>query len=561
MRILVAQMTRMGDVLQTSPLIRGLRRRHPDAYIALMVRRMGRPIAERNPDVNEVIVYDEDTMFVNLRAKDSDKLLRAYEQADAIVQDLSARRFDIAYNCTNSICSAMLLKLARIPQVIGAHLSDDWRFVLRGPWTNYFFTSIFHREYNDLNLCDIFAHFLQDAPGAGRLIFETREEDRRFVASLLAEHGVDEGDFIACFQLGASEGSKRWAEGHFAALGRMLAERYGAKIFLIGVEGEACLGAALVQQTPGIAVPLYGKTSIPQLAALLERSNILVTNDTGTMHLAAAVGCPLVLVSVGYVHFRETGPYGEGLCAIERRRQTLGQSGWVPGGLQERMDILPEQVLKAVEFALASRGRKPLAQVNDGPQYSGVGFYTSRIAPDGFLEWYPVVRRPMTRTDFLRTTYRAMWLEFLDAQMDPTIEQDSLRALLRHYVGTTGGDVEAWRDALASDFSCLAELAARGIGETEVLLDVLTSRKDLQVAKEIAARLHRLDEEVRIFGEIHGPCKPLVVISRYERENLEGADAVILAQTTLAIYHDLQARARLMQAKVERVAGLWAASG
>ncbi len=60
MRILVMQTTRMGDVLQTTPLVRALRCKYPDAHIAYMVRNMGKAIAQRNPDVNEVLVHEED---------------------------------------------------------------------------------------------------------------------------------------------------------------------------------------------------------------------------------------------------------------------------------------------------------------------------------------------------------------------------------------------------------------------------------------------------------------------------------------------------------------------
>ena len=113
MRILVAQMTRMGDMLQNSPLTRALRLRYPNAHITAMVRPMARGIAERNPDIDEIIVYEEDAMFLDLRSRDSERLLRAYRTAEALVNDLNARKFDVIYNCTHSIASAMLMKWSR----------------------------------------------------------------------------------------------------------------------------------------------------------------------------------------------------------------------------------------------------------------------------------------------------------------------------------------------------------------------------------------------------------------------------------------------------------------
>lgn len=568
-RILVKQTTRMGDVLQTSALVHGLRQRYPDAHIALMVRRMGKTIAERNPDVNEVIVYEEDDMFLDMRAQDSDRLLRAYNRAEEHIQKLRAGRYDMAYNCTHSISSAMLLKLAELPNVIGAHLGDDWQFVLRGPWTNYFFTSVFHREYNDLNLCDILRHFQSDAPAQGQLVFEVNDQDRAFVADLLAQHGVKGEDFIVCFQLGASEENKRWSEVHFATLGRMLREHYGARVFLLGIQEEAKLGKVFEEHAPGLAVHLYGKTSIPQVAALLERANLLVTNDTGTMHIAAAVGCPIVLVSVGYVHFRETGPYGPGHCAIEQHREYVGRADLVPGGLEERTSLLPNQVYKAVQYALSPMTNGTVDQAPNEPELEGVDVLRTQFAPDGCLEWYPVLRRPMEQRDLLRMAYRAMWLDHLGALPYPEAERDSLVCLLGYFASPepldntdekeTGGTgvVLTWNQELSHVFAGLAELAGRGIDQTRCLIECLEQRKSMGRAQGMVRQLLALDEEMRVYAEVHGACRPLVLISRFERDNLEGADPRVLAQTTLRIYDACRTRALLTAKKIALIADLW----
>lgn len=566
MRILVLQTTRMGDVLQTTPLIRGIRINHPDAHIAVMVRKMGKTIAERNPDIDEVLVYDEDDVFRDLRSGDSDRLLRAYRESDEFIQKIRASRYDVAYNCTHSLASAMLLTIANVPKVVGAHLSDDWQFVLRGPWTNYFFTSVFAREYNDLNLCDITRRFVENAPAHPRLVLEVRDEDREFVDGLLAENGVAPDDFAVCFQLGASEQNKRWSESHFAALGRMLSERRNARIFLLGVKEEEPLGKAFEEQAPGLAVHLHGKTTIPQVAALLERSRLLVTNDTGTMHIAAAVGCPLVLVSVGHVHFRETGPYGEGHCAIEYRRAALGRSDHVPGGMEERTLILPEQVYQSIELTLENKqtpvGTPPVGTPPGScevcPSFETVDLHMTRFAKDGCLQWYPLLRRPLARKDFIRIAYRLMWLDYLGAQRDPDVERESLAELAAYYDPPDDAPADAWEKELAGMFAELADMAGEGIQHTQRLLKLVeispppkgTARK----AGQLIRNLNTLDERMRLFGEINPPCRPLVLISRYERDNLEGADPAILYQRSFQIYQDCKERAELFIKKTATAA-------
>ena len=556
MRILIFQTTRMGDVLQTTPLIRQIRLQHPDAHISLLVRGMGKAIAERCPDVDEVLVHEEDTLFQHLRAQDSDRMLKAYETAEAHVARIREGHFDLAYNVTHSIASAMLLSMAGVPRVIGADLSEDWQFVLRGPWTTYFFTSVFNRDYNDLNLCDITRSFAHGGPACRELVFEVRDADRAWADALLARHGVAPGSFIACMQLGASESNKRWSEARFAELARLLVERKNAVLFLVGVKDEAALGESFARHAPGLAIPLYGETSVPQVAALLERSSVLVTNDTGTMHIAAAVRCPIALISVGHVHFRETGPYGAGHCAIEARRLTLGRSDFVPGGLEEREAITAEQAYRAVELTLLRGTDTP--QLNDAPEIASVDYFVAQFAPDGYLQFYPRVLRPIAERDMLRMAYRAMWIAHLNGKEagGADVEAAALRRMLEHFDPRGMDPVPGWVRQHSESFRALADIAARGAAITETLLNSLRGGGPMAAARQAVAELMAIDEEARIFSEVNAPCRPLAMIARFERENLEGSDPLRLAETTLTIYGNCRARAEGVAAKLERIAAL-----
>ena len=75
----------------------------------------------------------------------------------------------------------------------------------------------------------------------------------------------------------------------------------------------------------------------------------------------------------------------------------------------------------------------------------------------------------------------------------------------------------------------------------------------MKQAQQIVADLMRLDEEIRLFGEVHAACKPLVAMARFERDHLEGADPVLLSRTTLEIYRGMYARARLCERKLKRI--------
>lgn len=554
MRILVVQTTRMGDMIQTGPLISQLRAKHPEAHIAVLSRGLAKMVADRHPDVDEVVLYDENLMYHDIRSGDSKRLLRAYRNAEEIVATLREKQFDEAYNMTHSVASAMLLSLAGIPRVVGAHLSEDWRFVLRGSWTTYFFTSVFSRDYNDLNLCDIDRSFAEDAPPCRYLSFETGDEEDSHISAMLAEAGITDDAFLVAMQLGASEQNKRWAERRFAELAALLKARYNATILLVGVEEEKAYGEIFEGHAPGLATHLFGKTSVPQLAALLRRCRLLVTNDTGTMHLAAAVQCPIVVVSVGHVHFRETGPYAEGAIAIESQRRTLGRSDYVPGGLEERDRITGAQALRAVELVLQSRDHHQVPQIDDAPEFSAVDLYWSAFAPDGYLQFYPIIRRPLTQRDILRMAYRAMWLAHLSPQAsDAARENEAITRSLASFAGPDNDTITGWIDPSSDALKRLASKADRGIAETEKLLTMLKTQGAMSQARQQVNALMALDEETRVFSELHPELRPLVLLARFERENLEGADPVTLARTTREIYAGMATRARLLHQKLAQI--------
>jgi hypothetical protein len=324
-----------------------------------------------------------------------------------------------------------------------------------------------------------------------------------------------------------------------------LTDNLGARILLVGVQGEAHLGNAFERCAPGRATHLFGKTNIPQLGAILERSRVLVTNDTGTMHIAAAVGCPIVLLSVGYVHFRETGPYGAGHYAVERRRVDLGRSD-----LRHNEDD-PDQGIRAADiYPLVSR------VITDDPsidlQLDGkdVDVFVSEFAPDGCLVWYPAVPRPIAEADVLRMAYRALWMEFLSGTRDEDRERATMEASLSRYCHTDGSLIESRIAEIRQAFGRLAEKARQGAGRAGDLIVLLEQGRSMRQAKRMVDELTSLDEEIRVFAEVNGACRPLVASARYARDNLEGADPRALADATLDIYRELAYRACAMEEKL-----------
>ncbi len=551
----------MGDMLQTTPMIRALKHENPDAHITVLVREMGQVIAQRNPDIDDVIVYNEDEMFLHLRSNDSDRLLQAYELAERFVDTLKAGQFDIAYNCTHSLTSTMLLKLAGIPRVVGAQLNPHYQYVIEGHGPACFFASVLHRELSELNLCDIFRYFAPESDAQHGLVFEVTDADRAEADQLLAAHGIGVSDLLVCMQLGASDLDKRWPAESFGKLANMLKTKYNAKVALLGVAAEAPLAEAFEGVAPGIAAHLFGKSSIPVLAAVLERSGVLVSNDTGTMHVAAAVGCPVVLMSVGYVHFRETGPYAADFVALERRRKHLGNSDLMKTDPHERVGIEPDHAMCAVDYVLAGCKRGAWSEFSENVDFENVDAFHSAFAQDGCLTWHSLERRPYRRSDLVRHVYRLTWIDYLRGEGNVKSDAAFLNDSRADHDAIDPAEIHTWTAELEAEFIALTELAHTGARKAQELGDGLGRQASMKWAKAIVSELMQLDDDIRVYGEVHAACRPLVVLAKFERENLQGTDPRLLAAATQAIYERLGQRAMLAARKTLFAAKILAPQG
>src|SRR5262249_59320215 len=127
-------------------------------------------------------------------------------------------------------------------------------------------------------------------PAAPRLHMAPTAAGEAFAEQFLAEHGVSDADFLVALQPGASEERKRWRPERFAELADALTERFGARVLICGSAAEKALGRQVIGRAKHPVIDGVGKTTLAGLASLLRRCALLVTNDTGTMHLATAVG-------------------------------------------------------------------------------------------------------------------------------------------------------------------------------------------------------------------------------------------------------------------------------
>jgi heptosyltransferase-2 len=246
-----------------------------------------------HPDVDEVMVYE-------LPGRHEGALGRL-----RLGGELRRRRFDGALLLQNAFDAALIAFLGRIPERAG-YPTDGRRILLTLPVP--LTPGIFERHEVEYYLC------LLDGLGIPRpvpavLKLAVTEKEREAMAERLASLGIDRGAPIVAINPGATYGSaKRWYPERFAAVADSLAEEWGARVVVVGSAAEAPLAGEIEAAARRGVANMAGKTTVREMMAFLSLSSFIVANDSGPMHIGAALGVPLVAI-FGPTDWRRTSPW------------------------------------------------------------------------------------------------------------------------------------------------------------------------------------------------------------------------------------------------------------
>ncbi len=278
-RILVVRTDRIGDVILTTPALRALRLHFPEAYIVIMVVPQTRELVEGNPYIDEVIVYDK---------KNKHKGLFGFWR---FIVFLRQRHFDVAINFHTKKRTNLMCFLSGIPRRIGYH-NNKWGFLLtdRLPDTRP------QGEKHEAQYClDVLKPLgVQDAEVV--LFCPIQTEAEVWADKFLQSNGINESKALIVVHPGASCISKRWPSKKFSTLINALVQRFEACIVLIGGEETKEIAETIKKDTSTKVLDLTSIISLSQLASLLKRAKLLISNDSGPVHMASAVGTPVISI-------------------------------------------------------------------------------------------------------------------------------------------------------------------------------------------------------------------------------------------------------------------------
>ena len=282
-RVVVRGTNWVGDSVMTVPALRALRRVLPRAHITLVIRPGTKGIFSEADFIDDVLVYDRKGA------------LSVFGQ----VREWKRREFDLAVLFQNAFEAALIPFLAGVPLRLG-YATESRQALLTHPLPLPDWRSSKHEVFYYLYLVTALEQMLfgrsdvcESEPDAGIQISESRKAE---AAELLHTLGVGEADSVVAICPGSiNSRAKRWPSERFAALADRLIESR-RQVLLIGSKDELDVSEDVVRRMQNKPVVLTGKTSLDQITAVLDRADLIVTNDTGPAHIGAALGRPTIVI-------------------------------------------------------------------------------------------------------------------------------------------------------------------------------------------------------------------------------------------------------------------------
>jgi len=268
----------MGDVILSTPVIRFMRKRFPEAYIVFMVRPENKDIVKNNPDLDKVIVYDKYGSH------------KSFIETVKFAWRIRRERFDTAIALHPTNRAHMIMFLAGIPVRIGYDKNMGSLLTKRIPHEKQK-GERHETEYNRDML--IAAGFDVSGYDPKPYIF-TSEEERKLVDSVEKSSGL--GKEKIAFHAGASCASKRWAPERFAETADALGDLYGYDIILVGSDETSEYSSQIASRMKNRITDLTGVLLLGELVEMLSRCRLFVSNDSGPVHIAVAVGTPVISI-------------------------------------------------------------------------------------------------------------------------------------------------------------------------------------------------------------------------------------------------------------------------
>ena len=341
MNILIVKLSAIGDVIHTLPSLAALRDLYPEAHITWVVEEAAADLVKNHPYLDMVLISKRKSWFRDIK---SGIVKQPVKEIKSFLKFLRQRDYDMVIDFHGLFKSAMIVWLSGGKRKLGY---DSWQ-ELSGLFLNEKIPEDMNKHAVDRYLD--FTRYLGSQTEDIRFVLPPDKKAEEKTDRLLDQHRLEDKKFIAVNPVAYWE-TKLWDDEKFACLADLIHNALQMKVVFTGSEKEKEVIKKITSLMTTESIDLSGKTTLLELANLYKKARMLITTDSGPMHLAAAVATPVIAL-FGPTDPARTGPYGVGHTII---RTGLPCSPCLLKKCPTRqcmVNILPQQVFDAVEKKL-----------------------------------------------------------------------------------------------------------------------------------------------------------------------------------------------------------------
>jgi lipopolysaccharide heptosyltransferase I len=293
-RIALIKPSALGDIVHSLPVLSALRTHWPASHITWVINRAYAPLIAGHPDLNAILAFDRRA----LRLGPVSAALATLQFARQLRQE----RFDLVIDLQG------LLRTGLMAWTTGARHRIGFANA-RESAARYYTHSVTVPDADDIHAVDRYWRVVETLGMESlpkRFIVPINDGAQLQAAKLIG--GLPRP--ILAIAPGARWPTKRWPVANFAAVGKYIQSNFGGSIVLLGGREDREISRAVLRLLPSSSIDLSGRTSLPVLAAVLDQADVVLANDSGPLHLAAALGRPVVAPYTCTL-VRKHGPFGQ----------------------------------------------------------------------------------------------------------------------------------------------------------------------------------------------------------------------------------------------------------
>ena len=568
MQILIINLTRMGDLVQTIGLISNLQSLYPKSKIDLLVMKSFSTIVNHFPYLHDLITIDEEFFGKNI----AQNYWRGLSELHDLITSLNVRKYDVIINPIVSTQSALLTKLIQAEQKLGIQFTEKREQKMTCDFAAYQLANQHQLGDFSFNLVDIFAGMAWEIakttaclPRKDRVFHDFRlkifEEDQICVHSFTKKITEPRLPIIA-FHIGASQSNKVWDINNYHQTMKRLLETKKFTVVLLGGYNEIYFKDFFTDINSDLFFNTIGQFPLNQLLVVLNSIDLLVTNDTGPMHLATALGKPIIDISLGPVSKWETGAYSNQVLVIEANLTCYPCNfNHDCHHRQCQQVITPEIVLQAIDFmchqkefflshdsfSLLSRLRSAKNEKYELRPFTSVKFYIGGWDQFGFHTFRPYFQETITEKVFIFHCKRFIWSLYF-------------RGLLEEFSDSNSSTLAIWQkfnaelhedyyfpllnfQYLQNDVQKLSSQITNIIGE---LQKVLPLKNQLDKKKEFLLCAKKKKDALLALAKNQDLIYDWFWFAIFQESEIDDYDLAKIAEKTIVIYKVLQKKLNIL---------------